>query len=42
MAEEIAPASGIPVPDKALRDLAKNVAKKLPNFAEKEPATALK
>ncbi|KAG9189219.1 hypothetical protein G6011_06087 [Alternaria panax] len=42
MAEDMAPAFGIPVPDKALRELAKNVAKKLPNFAEKEPATALK
>jgi hypothetical protein len=42
MAEGIAPDSEIPVSDKALRDLAKNVARKLPNFAEKEPATALK
>jgi hypothetical protein len=42
MAEGITPDSKIPVSDKALRDLAKNVARKLPNFAEKEPATALK
>jgi hypothetical protein len=42
MTEETAPASGTPVPDKALRELAKNVAKILPNFAEEEPATALK
>ncbi|CAN9325563.1 unnamed protein product [Alternaria alternata] len=42
MAEENAPTSDVPVSDKALRELAKNVAKRLPNFAEKEPATALK
>ncbi|CAN9318824.1 unnamed protein product [Alternaria alternata] len=41
MAEENAPTSDVPVSDKALRELAKNVAKRLPNFAEKEPATAL-
>jgi hypothetical protein len=42
MAEGTAPAAEVPVSDKALRDVAKNVAKILPNFAEKEPATALK
>lgn len=34
--------SEIPVPDKVLRDLAKNVAKILPNFDEEEPATGVK
>jgi hypothetical protein len=42
MAEGTASASEIPVSDKVLRDLAKNVATILPSFAEKEPATALK
>jgi hypothetical protein len=35
-------APGLPVSDKVLRDLAKNAAKILPNFAEKEPATGVK
>jgi hypothetical protein len=34
--------SEIPVPDKALRDLAKNVAKALPNFEEEEAAAGVK
>jgi hypothetical protein len=42
MAEGTASVSEIPVSDKVLRDLAKNVATILPSFAEKEPATALK
>lgn len=32
----------VPVPDKGLRDLAKNVAKVLPNFEEEEPAIGVK
>ncbi|KAF2126132.1 hypothetical protein P153DRAFT_425326 [Dothidotthia symphoricarpi CBS 119687] len=35
-------ASGVPVPEKALRDLAKNVSRNLPNFSEQEPAVGVK
>lgn len=34
--------SDVPVSDKALRELARNVAKVLPNFAEKEPSLGVK
>jgi hypothetical protein len=33
---------GIPIPEKTLRDLAKNVSKFLPLFAEIDPATGVK
>ncbi|KAE8856963.1 hypothetical protein PTNB29_08030 [Pyrenophora teres f. teres] len=42
MEEEMPNVSEVPVSDKVLRDLAKNVAKILPNFAEKEPAIGVK
>jgi hypothetical protein len=42
MAQTVHADSGLPVSDKALRDLAKNVAKVLPKFEEKEPATGVK
>jgi len=42
MAEDVPNVSGAQVSDKVLRDLAKNVAKILPNFAEKEPTTGVK
>jgi hypothetical protein len=41
MAEGDSDAS-VPVPEKRLRDLAKNATKFLPKFAEKEPATGVK
>ena len=42
MSEDVLNMSGVQVSDKVLRDLAKNVAKILPNFAEKEPTTGVK
>ena len=41
MSEDIL-GSRVPVPDKVLRDLAKNAVKALPNFAEQEPASGVK
>jgi hypothetical protein len=42
MAHLASAASDLPVSDKVLRDLAKNVTNALPNFAEKEPAIGVK
>ena len=42
MAQDTYNVSEVPVSDKVLRDVAKNVAKILPNFAEKEPAIGVK
>jgi hypothetical protein len=38
----VSKSSKLPVSDKTLRDYAKNVAKILPKFEEKEPATGAK
>jgi hypothetical protein len=35
-------AMGVPTPENALRDLAKNASRALPIFAEKEEATGVK
>lgn len=42
MTQGVSEGPEIPVPDKALRDLAKNVAKVLPNFEEEEAAAGVK
>lgn len=42
MAQGTSETPEVPVPDKVLRDLAKNVAKVLPNFEEEEPSTGVK
>ncbi|KAA8617460.1 hypothetical protein A1F94_012328 [Pyrenophora tritici-repentis] len=42
MAQDMRNVSEVPVSDKVLRDLAKNVAKILPDFAGKEPAIGVK
>jgi hypothetical protein len=40
--EKVASTSGIPIPDKTLRDLARNASKVLPNFAEEDFLTGVK